>query len=135
MPAHHSAPLPTSRSEPAPSAAATRLATGAPIGVVGAGVMGSGVAHALANAGYETVLIDIAAERLETAKIGIARAARTQTLLGRAASPVDPRALLARIRFATDHRLLADAAVVIENVPESWEVKRDLYRLLDEVCQ
>lgn len=103
-------------------------------GVVGAGVMGTGVAQALAEAGYEVVLIDSAAEALDRARAAIAQALRFRGLFDKTAPRVDPAAVLQRIDFTTEDGALGRAGFVIENVTEMWSVKQPVYRRLDAVC-
>ncbi|MDT0267348.1 3-hydroxyacyl-CoA dehydrogenase NAD-binding domain-containing protein [Streptomyces sp. DSM 44915] len=102
------------------------------IGVVGAGVMGVGVAQNLATGGHEVVLVDRDEAVLAEARAAIARNCRMSRLLGGPA--VDTDAVLAAISTAVGVRALAKAEVVIENVTEDWEVKRAVHAELDEVC-
>lgn len=102
------------------------------IGVVGAGVMGAGVAQNLAQAGHEVVLVDLTQQHLTDALNRIERACRMSRLLGH--GEVDTDAVLAAITPSTEIEALAKADAVIENITEDWERKRALYRDLDRVC-
>jgi 3-hydroxybutyryl-CoA dehydrogenase len=102
------------------------------VGVVGAGVMGAGVAQDLAQTGHAVTLVDVDAAALDRARGEIVRGCRASRLLGGPA--VDPAAVLASITFSVDMRKLGGADVVVENVTENWLVKRAVYRELDEVC-
>lgn len=104
------------------------------IGVVGAGVMGIGVSHCYALAGYKVVLLDLTEEILEHAKEEIYNNVRFQALFNKELATVEPEKVLERICFTTDYSLLKDADYVIENVPEKWEIKREVYLKLDEIC-
>jgi 3-hydroxybutyryl-CoA dehydrogenase len=109
------------------------------VGVVGAGVMGVGVAQALAQTGHRVLLLDRAAEPLERAERELRRNLRLHRLLApgkdaAAGAQASPDAVLSRICFSTDPARLADVHFVIENVPEKWEIKRELYPRLDAVC-
>jgi 3-hydroxybutyryl-CoA dehydrogenase len=119
----------TSATAVLPEAAAPR----GPIGVVGAGVMGAGVAQVLAQAGYSTILIDLEEGLLAQARQSIRNALRLATMLDRAKA-ADPDKLLDRIRCTTDLAALAEADFVIENVTEKREIKEPLYARLDAVC-
>lgn len=102
------------------------------IGVVGAGVMGVGVAQNLAQAGHDVVLVDRSEEILARALAEVARNCRLSRMMG--GPPLDADAVLARIRTAVGLAALADAQFVIENVTENWEVKRAVHGELDTVC-
>ncbi|KAB1162377.1 3-hydroxyacyl-CoA dehydrogenase family protein [Micromonospora sp. DT46] len=102
------------------------------IGVVGAGVMGVGVAQNLAQYGYEVVLVDRTEEILAGARAVIARNCRMSRLMGGPA--LDPDAILARITTAVGVEALDKASAVIENVTENWDIKREVHQRLDEVC-
>lgn len=105
------------------------------IGVIGAGVMGIGVAQNLAQSGFKVVLIDIAEAALERARTEIRNNVRFQAFGKKDKSQADdPAAVLDRILFTTDYAPLADAHYVIENVVEKWEAKITVYPLLDAVC-
>ena len=100
------------------------------IAVVGAGQMGSGIAHVCALAGVEVTLIDVAEEALEKARSGIERnlgrqvAKRTVTELAKAEA-------LARITTGTALAEAAGADLVIEAATENEEVKKAIFR---ELC-
>lgn len=102
------------------------------IGVVGAGVMGVGVAQNVASAGHEVVLVDVSTDVLDRARRQIERNCRASRLLGGPA--LDANAILAAITFEVGVGPLAKAEIVIENIIEKWDAKRVLYREMDEVC-
>jgi 3-hydroxybutyryl-CoA dehydrogenase len=102
------------------------------IGVVGAGVMGVGVAQNLAQVGYDVILVDKSEEILAEARTVIARNCRMSRLMGGPA--LDPEAILAKITTAVGVGALEKASAVIENVTENWEIKQEVHRELDEVC-
>jgi 3-hydroxybutyryl-CoA dehydrogenase len=103
------------------------------VGVVGAGVMGIGVAQNLAQCGHDVVLVDIDKTILDDALIQIERGARMSRLLGGPA--VDADAVMAAITTAIEPAALADVDVVIENITENWPMKKALYAALDEHCR
>ncbi len=102
------------------------------IGVVGAGVMGVGVAQNLAQTGHDVVLVDKDEEILAAARATIWRNARMSRLMGGPA--LDPDDVLSRITTAVGAEAVAKADVVIENVTENWDVKRAVYETMDAVC-
>jgi 3-hydroxybutyryl-CoA dehydrogenase len=104
------------------------------IGVIGAGVMGVGVAQDLAQHGRQVVLIDLDDGRLATARREIRGNLRLHGLLGQQRPAESSAAVLARITFTTAYDGLADVDFVIENVIERWPAKEQVYKRLDAVC-
>lgn len=102
------------------------------VGVVGAGVMGIGVAQNLAQCEHDVVLVDKDEAVLTAARDAINRNCRMSRMMGGPA--LDADAVLARIDTAVGLRSLARADIVIENVTENWEIKRAVHAELDEVC-
>ncbi len=102
------------------------------IAVVGLGTMGSGIAEVLARAGREVVGIDIseaaAAQAVTALEASTARAVRRERLTERERGDI-----LARFRTSTDLRAAADAGLVIEVAPESYEIKQQIFRELDGI--
>ncbi|WP_312573377.1 3-hydroxyacyl-CoA dehydrogenase family protein [Clostridium sp.] len=103
------------------------------IGVVGAGVMGIGVAQSFAQKGYQVILIDISHEILKNAKEEIYKNIRLQAFFNK--SIEEPDEILQRINFTTDYEQLQNVKFLIENVTEVWETKKSIYLKLDEICQ
>ncbi|MBF0099470.1 MAG: NAD-binding protein [Desulfobacterales bacterium] len=105
------------------------------VGVVGAGVMGSGVAQNLAQRGFKVVLVDIAEKVLERARQEIYNNVRFQGFMKRDKSQLDnPDTIVGRVLFTTDYEQLKDAYYVVENVVEKWAVKESVYPLIDKIC-
>jgi 3-hydroxybutyryl-CoA dehydrogenase len=103
------------------------------VGVIGAGVMGSGIAQTTATAGIETRCYDpdpAARERAQEAvrcgRYGVERGVERGKL-----SDDQALASLARLHFTDDFRAAADADLVIECVPEQLELKIATFRKLD----
>ena len=95
------------------------------IGVIGAGLMGNGIAHVSALAGYAVILSDVEMARAEAARATIARN------LGRGVSKGvvtqdAADAALTRISLTTDNAAFADADLVIEAATENEAVKRKI---------
>ena len=102
------------------------------VGVLGAGVMGQGVAESLGHAGHEVVLVDVGPEPLEAARVQIERDARMSRMLS--GPTMDAEQVLAAITFSTSVNDLQDTDFVVENITENWEAKRALYADVDRVC-
>lgn len=106
------------------------------IGVIGAGVMGAGLAQNLAQTGHNVLLIDNCRKALDRAKSRIRDGARMQRLLQQPGTPaIGVETLMERITFAEQLDCLSAADYVIENVTEKWEVKLPLYKQIDTICR
>ena len=102
------------------------------VGVVGAGVMGAGVAQNLAQTGHHVILVDVSESVLAKSKQEIKNNIRFQTLFKKGSqSPAD---VLENITFSVEYDLLKDADFLIENITEKWEIKRVVYSQIDEIC-
>ncbi len=99
--------------------------------VIGAGVMGGGIAGALATRGLDVRLKDVNTESL---RIGLAGAAAplNRRVKKRAMKPRERDAVLARISPTTEDTGYERADFVIEAVPEILELKRNVFRMLEE---
>ncbi|ADU25846.1 3-hydroxyacyl-CoA dehydrogenase family protein [Ethanoligenens harbinense] len=104
-----------------------------PIYIIGAGVMGTGVAQCLAEAKLAVVLIEKEPDALQRAGELIAKNIKYQRMF-RHGDQEPLEETTARIRYADDLQLIKDAAFVIENITESVELKSELYRQMDELC-
>jgi 3-hydroxybutyryl-CoA dehydrogenase len=104
------------------------------VGVVGGGVMGSGVAQNLAQCGYRVVLLDTEDAILQRARQEIANSLRLHRLLQKEKQTASTDQLLERITFSTAYKLLEEADFVVENVTEKWWIKKGVYEHLDRVC-
>jgi len=104
------------------------------VGVIGAGVMGVGVAQSLAQAGHRVVLVDVSEAILEHAKKEIVGNIRLQRMLKRNREQESVEETTKRITFTCDYRLFTDVDVVIENATEKWEVKKEIYEHIDGIC-
>ena len=104
------------------------------VGVIGAGVMGSGIAQSLAQAGYETVGFDTskdaveqAGELVRTGRYGFDRAVARGKL-----ERTQADAALDRLSFTTDLDRAVQAGLIVECVPEDLGLKLEVFRDLDE---
>ena len=102
------------------------------IAVIGAGTMGSGIAHVFARSGFDVILCDVQQSFLDKA------VEKIRTNLGREAAKgkfpadqVEPAA--ARIRTATDRTVLAAADFAVEAASERFELKAELFQSLDQI--
>lgn len=103
------------------------------VGVLGCGLMGSGIAQVCAAAGYEVVVREVSDEAAERGMASIRRRLDREVERG-SASAEQRDAALGRLSAATDLADLSDVQIVIEAVVEDLEVKNDLWRQLEELC-
>ncbi len=105
------------------------------VAVIGAGPLGRGIAHEAALAGYRTILEDVLPTSLRRAEDQI------RGHLGRAVgegklAQERARAALERLEYATTLEEAArEADIVIEAVPEEFDSKEEIFRLLDKFCR
>lgn len=104
------------------------------IGVIGAGVMGTGVAQSLSETGHQVILIDVSTDVLELAKVRIKDSIRLQALFKKRETSESVDEVLGRITFTSDFETLGRADFIIENVIEKWDVKKEVFSKLDAVC-
>jgi 3-hydroxybutyryl-CoA dehydrogenase len=104
------------------------------IAVIGAGVMGSDVALNLACYGYDVILKDIDTSILDKSKAKIVSDFRMLKMLKAEFKEITAEELLSRIRFTEDYTDFGSVDMVIENVPEEWDVKQTVYQKLRAVC-
>ncbi len=104
------------------------------IGVVGAGVIGRGVAQLFAQNGYDVVLVDIEQSILAQARDGIAKGLRLSSMTDAQLRGVNHDEILSRISFVTEYHHLSDVGFLVENVTENWDIKVGVYKLIDQYC-
>jgi 3-hydroxybutyryl-CoA dehydrogenase len=102
------------------------------LAVIGAGLMGSGIAQVSAQAGYEVVLRDVTDEALTRGTDAIRSSYEKFVAKGKLAAE-DAQAALARITPTTDLDAAAGADLVVEAVFEKIEVKQEIFRALDRI--
>ncbi|MDT0547393.1 MULTISPECIES: 3-hydroxyacyl-CoA dehydrogenase family protein [Streptomyces] len=100
------------------------------LAVIGAGLMGSGIAQVSAQAGWDVVLRDVTDEALRRGTDAIRASYEKFVAKGKLEAEAAEQAL-ARITTTTDLDAAADADVVVEAVFEKIEVKREIFRTLD----
>ncbi|HMM54802.1 MAG TPA: 3-hydroxyacyl-CoA dehydrogenase NAD-binding domain-containing protein [Candidatus Desulfobacillus sp.] len=104
----------------------------AKIGLLGAGMMGAGIAHAAASAGLEVALLDSAPEKAEKGKARSAQLLGKHVTQGRLSQDA-AAAVLARIHPGADYRDLAGCELVIEAVFEDRALKAEVTRKAEAV--
>jgi len=107
------------------------------IGVIGAGVMGSGIAQVLARTGYHVVLVDIseellkkALEKIEKGPFGLMRLVEKGKL-----TEEEVKNIMERIHPTININEVKDCDFIIEAVPENPELKKEIFKKLDSICK
>lgn len=104
------------------------------VGVIGAGVMGVGVAQNLAQTGHHAVLLDVSDDILERAKQEIKNNIRFQGFFNKNEKTERPNDILDKITFSSNYQFLEKAEFVVENVTEKWDIKKEVYSKIDAIC-
>lgn len=105
------------------------------IAVIGAGIMGRGIAHVAALGGYRTILEDLVPAALRKAEKEI-RTNLDKAVELKKVSPTDADAAVGRLEYAGSvDEAAREADLVIEAVPEEMESKIEIFTLLDKICR
>jgi 3-hydroxybutyryl-CoA dehydrogenase len=99
------------------------------VGVIGAGQMGSGIAHVCALSGLDVKLSDLSGDRLTKAIDAIGRNIARQVARGKV-SEQDKSAAMGRIKIGTDYAMFNECDMVIEAATEDETVKREIFKKL-----
>ena len=97
------------------------------VAIIGAGIMGQGIAQTIAASGMEVMLIEKDVEHLDKAKNSlieyIDREIKRWTLTNS-----EKKAILSRIKWTTGYDKLADCDLIIEAVDEDFELKKSIFK-------
>ncbi|CRK57416.1 3-hydroxybutyryl-CoA dehydrogenase; 3-hydroxyacyl-CoA dehydrogenase [Alloactinosynnema sp. L-07] len=104
------------------------------VGVVGSGLMGSGIAEVCARAGLDVIVAEVNATALDAGRSRIEASLARGVKNGKLAES-ERDAALARTRFTTDLADFADRQVTIEAVAEDESIKTDIFATLDKVVE
>jgi 3-hydroxybutyryl-CoA dehydrogenase len=103
------------------------------VGVLGGGLMGSGIAQVCAMAGCHTIVREISESLGEKSRGNIDKSLAKAVKNGKI-TPEERDATLGRLSFITDVRGLSESDIVIEAVSEDLELKNSLWKELSSVC-
>ncbi len=120
---------------PSPDPALSSCVAEKLVAVIGAGVMGTGVAHDLALHGRKAIVVDIDHGHLDNCASKICsnlRLYQVHEAHGRLLEPRDT--IMGRLTFTTHLAEIAPAGIVIENVTEDWNIKKAVYQEMAEIC-
>ena len=102
------------------------------IGVIGLGTMGAGIAEVFARNGYDVTGVEITDEALDRGREHLQHSTGRAVARGKL-TEAEQAELLGRITFTTSMKDLADADFVVEAVVESIEIKKAVFRELDDI--
>lgn len=104
------------------------------LGVIGAGTMGNGIAQVAMRAGYQVVMRDVTEEALRRGLAAIEKNLQREVEKERLSSAEKPE-ILARLRTVTEWDALAEAELIVEAVTENFDIKREVFQMLDRVAR
>jgi 3-hydroxybutyryl-CoA dehydrogenase len=104
------------------------------VGVLGCGLMGSGIAQTAATAGFDVVVREVSNELCERGFAGIEKSLAKFTEKGTINADQQGE-IRGRLRGTTELADLADCDIIIEAIIENLDTKRDTYKQLDELCK
>ncbi|KJS15524.1 MAG: 3-hydroxybutyryl-CoA dehydrogenase [Peptococcaceae bacterium BRH_c4b] len=102
------------------------------IAIIGAGLMGSGIAQVAAQAGYKVNILDISQEFVDRGVAGINKLLQGKVNKGKL-SGEEKEQIMARIYPGTELLACSEAQMVIEAVPEKMNLKKDMFRKIDSL--
>lgn len=102
--------------------------------IIGAGVMGQGLAEAVSSSGNEVILMDKTTKLAERGIKGIAESIDRE-IHKWGLTQSDKKAILARILPSSDLSQAEDAETILEAIPEDLDKKRSLFEKLDAICK
>jgi 3-hydroxybutyryl-CoA dehydrogenase len=104
------------------------------VGVLGCGLMGSGIAQVSAQAGYDTVVVEVEQKFLDKGLSGIDKSLGKFVEKGKM-SATDRDASLKRLRGSTSLKDLAECDIVIEAITENPQIKKETYTAIDSIVK
>jgi 3-hydroxybutyryl-CoA dehydrogenase len=103
------------------------------VGVLGCGLMGSGIAQAVSSAGFTTLARDVGEPVLAKGRAGILKSLGRLVEKGKLTA-ADRDAATSRLSFTTELDDLRECDIIIEAVTEDLDLKNQLWRHLDAIC-
>ncbi len=104
------------------------------VGVLGCGLMGSGIAQVAASAGFETVVVEADQKALEKGMAGIQKSLAKFVEKGTLTAEAKD-AILGRLSSSLELSALADCDIIIEAIIENLPIKHEIFKKLDELCK
>jgi len=103
------------------------------VAVIGAGVMGQGIARTISAAGIDVVMIEKKEEKIEEALQNLTR--NMEHEISRwAMTKSEMKSIMSRIKWSLDMNQVKDADFIIEAIEENFELKKDIFVTLDSIA-
>jgi 3-hydroxybutyryl-CoA dehydrogenase len=103
------------------------------VAIIGAGIMGQGIAQTVAGMGLEVTIVEVDSERLEHAKAQLTENIDRE-IKRWAMTKSDKKAIFSRIKWVTDTNLVKDCELIIEAVQEDYDLKVKIFKHLDNIA-
>jgi 3-hydroxybutyryl-CoA dehydrogenase len=104
------------------------------VGVIGAGTMGNGIAHVFAKSGYDVTLVEVEQKFLDRGVQAIGKNMEREVAKSKITSE-QRDAAMKRITGALDRKALANCDFVIEAATEKFEIKKQIFQDIDQICR
>jgi len=102
--------------------------------IIGAGIMGQGIAQTVASQGLEVIIVEIDTERLEAAKAQLVETIDRE-IKRWAMTNSDKKAIFSRIKWETNIDSVKDCDIIIEAVQEDFDIKVKVFKELDKIAK
>jgi 3-hydroxybutyryl-CoA dehydrogenase len=103
------------------------------VAIIGAGIMGQGIAQTVAGMGLEVTIVEVDSVRLEHAKAQLTENIDRE-IKRWAMTKSDKKAIFSRIKWVTDANLVKDCELIIEAVQEDYDLKVKIFKYLDSIA-
>lgn len=104
------------------------------VAIVGAGVMGQGIAHTIAASGMDVIVIEKSEEKLEQAKASLAESIDRE-IKRWAMTNAEKKSIFSRIDWRLDFEKIKECDLIIEAVQENFELKKEIFCRLDTIAK
>jgi 3-hydroxybutyryl-CoA dehydrogenase len=103
------------------------------VAIIGAGIMGRGIAQTVASMGLEVVIVEVDAEKLENAKTKLNDNIDSE-IKRWAMTKSDKKSIFSRIKWETDINAVKDCEIIIEAVQEDFDAKVKVFKQIDKIA-
>ncbi len=104
------------------------------VAIIGAGVMGQGIAQVLSSAGLDVLIIEKNQDYLERSQESLKNSIERE-ISRWAMTQSEMKSILSRIKWSLEIEEVADCDLIIEAVEENFQLKRVIFKKLDEICK